>query len=74
MLQKQNIWEIALAGFRALFPLLKLFSCSFSSTKAALTVVGKAARYSNRATPGDGLDKVVSLVKYCFRSSKACCC
>ena len=40
-----------------------LFSCSFSSTSTALTVVGDAARYNSNVAESDGLDKVVNLVK-----------
>ena len=51
-----------------------LFSCSFSSTSTALTIVGDAARYNNNVANGDGLDNVVNLVKYVLSLSKACCC
>ena len=51
-----------------------LFLCSFSSTKTALTMVGEAARYNNSIALVDGLDRVVSFVRYPLRSSNACCC
>ena len=44
------------------------------STSTTLIVVGNAARYNINVADGDGLDNVVSLVKYCLSSSKACCC
>jgi hypothetical protein len=35
--------------------------------------VAKAAIYSNRVSFGEGLDSVMSFVRYALRSSKACC-
>jgi hypothetical protein len=49
------------------------FACSscFSYTSAALKAAWEAATYNSNGAYDEGVAKVVSCIRYCFKSSKA---